>query len=291
MSFKEIMRNFREMEARDFKVLAALEAGMERYEIVPVDFVEAFTGLPREEVTYRLDRAERFRLARRSTSPYLGYSLNYFGLDFLALNSFTSAGLLEALGDALGVGKEADVYEALTPEGEQVAVKFHRLGRVSFRQTARVRGYTAEKAQWLIRSKAAARREYEALRKLHQVGVAVTRPRAHNRHAILMDKIVGVPLAKLKELPEPRRVLQHIIENVALAYREAKIIHADLSEFNVLVSTGGSILIIDWPQHVTVNHPNAEFLLKRDLENLLKFFWKKFRVKMSLEEVLRKVKG
>jgi len=290
LSYKEIIEKFRSLENLDFKVLSALEAGMEKFEFVPVDFASSYCRLPREETLYRLGKLEELRLIRRGGTAYPGYALNYFGLDFLALHSFTSAGLIEALGEALGIGKEADVYEALTPEGERVAVKLHKLGRASFRQTAKVRGYTEEKAFWLIRSKIAARKEYEALRKLYRAGVAVVKPIAYNRHAILMDKITGVPLFKVRELPEPERVLQRILENVALAYK-AGIIHADLSEFNVLVSPGGSILLIDWPQHVTLSHPNAEFLLRRDVENLLKFFWRKFRVKRPLEEALEAVKG
>jgi hypothetical protein len=42
------------------------------------------------------------------------------------------ANILEAFGKSLGIGKEADVYDALTPRNERVAVKFHRLGRISF---------------------------------------------------------------------------------------------------------------------------------------------------------------
>lgn len=291
MSFREIIGRFKKLEGRDFKILSALEVGMEKFEFVPLEFTVSYTRLPREEVAYRLERLEKFRLARRASAPYVGYALNYFGLDFLALHSFTSAGLLEALGEVLGVGKEADVYEGLTSEGEHVAVKFHRLGRASFRQTAKVRSYLEEKAFWLVRSKIAARREYDALKKLYRVGVAVTRPRAHNRHAILMDKIIGVPLYKVRELPEPEKILWRILENVGLAYRKAGVIHADLSEFNVLISSSGSLLLIDWPQHVTLSHPNADFLLRRDVENLLKFFRRKFKVEVSLENALKTVKG
>lgn len=291
MSFREILGKFKLLEDEDFKVLSALEVGMEKFEFIPVDFVISFTGFPREEAEYRLGRLNKFRLARKTSTPYVGYALNYFGLDFLALHGFTSAGLVEALGGSLGVGKEADIYEVLTPDGGKAALKFHKLGRASFRQTARVRSYTEEKAFWLIRSKIAARREYEALKKLYRVGVAVTKPRAHNRHAILMDRIIGVPLFKVRELPEPEKILRKILDNVALAYREAGIIHADLSEFNVLVSQSEGILLIDWPQHVTLEHPNADFLLRRDLENLLKFFKRKFRIEMSLEEALRRVRG
>ncbi len=284
------MRRFRELKPVDFKVLAALEAGMEKFEIVPLDFVSTFSGLPRDEAQHRLDRLEKFRLLLRSTGPYLGYRLNYFGLDFLALKTFTDKGIIEALGDPLGVGKEADVYEALTPKGETVAVKFHKLGRVSFRQTKRVRTYTTESIQWYNRSKIAAKREYEALKRLHPAGVAVTKPIAHSRHAIVTEKFEGFQLSEVKELPNPEETLDKIVENVRLAY-QAGIIHADLSQFNILVSPEGKILIIDWPQYVTVNHPNAELLLRRDLENILTFFKRKFRVAIPLEEALRKVKG
>ena len=290
MSYKEIIEKFRSLENLDFKVLSALEAGMEKFEFIPVDFASSYCRLPREETLYRLRKLEELRLVRRGGTAYPGYALNYFGLDFLALHSFTSAGLIEALGEALGIGKEADVYEALTPEGERVAVKLHKLGRASFRQTAKVRGYTEEKAFWLIRSKVAARREYEALRRLYKAGVAVVKPIAYNRHAILMDKITGVPLFKIRELPEPERVLQRILENIALAYR-AGIIHADLSEFNVLVSPGGSILLIDWPQHVTLNHPNADYYLRRDVWNILRFFHRKFKIEKNVDDIIKFVKS
>ena len=114
--------------------------------------LEAYGALLREKRPGESLSDVILRLVRRGGTAYPGYALNYFGLDFLALHSFTSAGLIEALGEALGIGKEADVYEALTPEGERVAVKLHKLGRASFRQTAKVRGYTEEKAFWLIRS-------------------------------------------------------------------------------------------------------------------------------------------
>jgi len=74
--------------------------------------------------------------------------------------------VLEAFGKPLGVGKEADVYDALTPTGQRVAVKFHRLGRTSFKQTKRKRGYVinAYSPDYHHRSQIAAKKEYEALK-------------------------------------------------------------------------------------------------------------------------------
>ena len=51
------------------------------------------------------------------------------------------------------------------------------------------------------------------------------------------------------------------------------------------------ILIIDWPQYVTKGHPNAQQLLTRDVENILRFFRRKQMVKAGLEENLAYVTG
>lgn len=63
------------------------------------------------------------------------------------------------------------------------------------------------------------------------------------------------------------------------------IVHADLSEFNVM-TTGDEIKIIDWPQAVDTIHPNAVELLKRDLHNILEFFARRHSIKRELEEAL-----
>ncbi|MEM0010589.1 MAG: RIO1 family regulatory kinase/ATPase, partial [Candidatus Bathyarchaeia archaeon] len=66
------------------------------------------------------------------------------------------------------------------------------------------------------------------------------------------------------------------------------IIHADLSEYNIIVSHRGPV-IFDWPQWVSRNHPSAHYYLRRDLENLLKFFKRKYDISYNLEEFLQKL--
>jgi RIO kinase 2 len=193
----------------------------------------------------------------------------------LAINAFVKAGILEAFGKPLGVGKEADVYDALTPQGERIAIKFHRLGRISFRQTRRKRGWTTEDVNWLLRSRKAAEKEYEALRLVYPKGVAVPKPISQNRHAIAMGAIEGAELAEYREIPKPEKVLSEILRNVRKAYTKAGVIHADLSEYNIILKPDNHILIIDWPQYVTKEHPNAQQLLKRDIENIITFFKRK----------------
>ena len=69
------------------------------------------------------------------------------------------------------------------------------------------------------------------------------------------------------------------------------LIHSDLSEYNVVVQKDGTVLLIDWPQAVNIEHPNADSLLERDIRNVLRFFQRKFEVHRSLEETLEYVKN
>jgi len=287
----EAIKAFKNLESKDFRILQVIEAAMAKHEYVPKEVIVKYSKFNMEEVTFRLEKLHKFRLIRRTKQPYLGYTLNYAGYDCLAINAFVKAGILEAFGKPLGVGKEADVYDALTPTGERIAIKFHRLGRISFRQTRRKRDWTKEDVNWLLRSRKAAEKEYEALKLVYPKGVAVPKPISQNRHAIAMSAIEGAELAQYREIPNPRKVLLEILRNVQKAYLKAGVIHADLSEYNIILKPDTHILIIDWPQYVTKDHPNAQTLLKRDVENVIAFFKRKHLLEADVMEAFAYVTG
>jgi RIO kinase 2 len=214
------------------------------------------------------------------------------GYDCLAINALVRSGVLEAFGKSLGVGKEADVYDALNPKGERIAVKFHRLGRISFRQTVRKRGYTTEhSAGWLIQSRLAAEREFQALSLLFPFRIAVPEPYSQNRHVVAMGMIEGAELANWKRLSKPENILKEILRNVRKAFSKAGVIHGDLSEYNIILRPNKHVLIIDWPQFVMKDHPNAREMLRRDVQNVLQYFERKHRLRVGLEESLSYVVG
>ena len=287
----EAIRAFKNLESKDFRILQVIEAAMAKHEYVPREVIVKYSKFNMEEITFRLEKLHKLRLIRQTKQPYLGYTLNYAGYDCLAINAFVKAGILEAFGKPLGVGKEADVYDALTPTGERIAVKFHRLGRISFRQTRRKRDWTREDVNWLLRSRKAAEKEYEALRLVYPKGVAVPKPMGQNRHVIVMSAIEGAELAQYREISNPRKVLLEILRNVREAYLKAGVIHADLSEYNIILKPDTNILIIDWPQYVTKDHPNAQMLLKRDIENVIAFFKRKHLLEANVEKALAYVTG
>jgi RIO kinase 2 len=201
--------------------------------------------------------------------------------------------VIEAFGKPLGVGKESEVYDALTPTQQQVALKFHRLGRTSFKKTKRKRNYTAKYSytpDWHHRSKIAAKKEHIALKLLYPKGVAVPEPIKQNRHVLVMGMIYGAEVYHYPDLSDAQAVYDEILANVRRAYRDACLIHGDLSPFNIILQPNRQILIIDWPQNVSIKHPNAKKFLERDLRNVVNFFERKYGLKERLKDALSYVK-
>ena len=280
------------VESYDLRILQAIELGMIRHEVVPFEEVVRYSGLNEREVEYRMKGLDELELLYRQWDPYLGYIMNYNAYDLLALNALVKAEVLEALGPSIGVGKESDVFEAVTPEDVKVAVKFHRLGRTSFRDTRRKREYVADRRHisWLYQSRLAAEAEYRALKSMHEAGVSVPEPIDQNRHVIVMQFIQGTQLSDIISLDEPRLFLDDILEDVRLAYK-AGVIHTDLSEYNILVDGDGEVWIIDWPQYTSTDHPNAMELLERDVGNVVYYFQRKHGLDYDPEQALSQVRG
>ena len=292
MSSAEVaVKVFRNLESEDFRILHIIEAAMSKREFVPIEQIQKYAKLPMERIEFTLSKLNKLGLIYRTKGAYIGYTLNYAGYDCLAINTLVKAGVIDSFGQSLGVGKEADVYDALSPDGKRIAVKFHRLGRISFRQTRRKRGYIREHSTWLFQSHVSAEKEFQAMQLVYKNGVSVPEPISQNRHVIAMGMIEGAELSKYKEIQKPEKILKEILRNVRKAYLKAHVIHADLSEYNIILKPDGHILIIDWPQYVMCDHANAEELLERDLKNVLTFFNRKFNVKVAIEEAYDYVTG
>ncbi|HYB59098.1 MAG TPA: RIO1 family regulatory kinase/ATPase [Candidatus Acidoferrales bacterium] len=285
---QDIAREFRNLQRYDFRVLRGIETAMRFFDWTPLDELPNYARLPQEEVNYRIGRLSRHKLVQRKTAHYVGYKLTFAGYDALAIDALVRSNVIQLLGSKVGVGKESDIYDAKREDGEIVIVKFHREG-TTFRHVKRSRGYfgQAERCSWMLASKLAAEREYEALMKL-QERVTVPKPIAQNRHIVVMGFLEGRELSNTA-LEAPLAVLNEIMLQIKLAYQSG-VVHADLSEYNVIVCAGGLVALIDWPQWITVSHPNADELLGRDLDNLLAYFVRKYQVTKRIEDCVAYIK-
>jgi len=234
----------RELEPEDFYLLSGLEQGMRFSEWVNREKLPSYSQLTAEEIDYRLDRCMRHELIERRTIQYEGYQLTFEGYDVLALHTFAERETIDGIGAPLGVGKESDVYEAISYK--PLAIKYHREGYTNFREVQKERDYTSDHhhVSWLYTARKAAEREHEALQTVYP-DVSVPRPIDQNRHAIVMEKFDGVELARAKlESEQVVAILDLILRELATAYREGYV-HADISEYNVAIAESG-ITIFDW---------------------------------------------
>jgi serine/threonine-protein kinase RIO1 len=81
--------------------------------------------------------------------------------------------------------------------------------------------------------------------------------------------------------------LDSILDDVRKMHR-AGLVHADLSEYNVMM--GDVPYLIDFGQGVVLRHPHAERFLERDVAIILKYF-AKYGVRRDLEKTLKWIRG
>ena len=197
---------------------------------------------------------------------------------FGALYKLVADGHIEAFGGPISTGKEANVYEALGADDTEVAVKVFRINASPFQQMRdylegdpRFEGIGNDKKQVVL---AWVRKEFANLGRAREAGVRVPRPIAVERNVLVME-LVGLVEDRARRLAEVN------VENPETAYevvREymrrlhtAGLVHGDLSEYNMIIHDG-ELVIIDLGQAVTIHHPNAGDLLRRDCENVAAFF-------------------
>jgi RIO kinase 1 len=197
---------------------------------------------------------------------------------FAAIYKLVQDGYIEAFGGPISTGKEANVYEALGREERDVAVKIYRINASNFRHMRdylegdpRFEGIGSDKKEVVL---AWTQKEYANLQRARKAGVRVPEPIAVERNVLVME-LVGLVEDRARRLSEVT------VENPETAYdvvREymrrlhgAGLIHGDLSEYNMIIHEG-ELVVIDLGQAVTVHHPNADDFLRRDCENVAKFF-------------------
>ena len=216
----------------------------------------------------------------------------------MAVHHLMSRGFIDRLLGVVDTGKEARIYRGVK-DGKDVAVKIFLTTSAEFRKgmLQYIDGdprfeYISHRKRPLIYTWCF--KEFRNLQKAYEAGVKVPKPMKAYKNILIMEFIgdEGKPAPLLKDSwpPDVDKSFKTLINYVALLYQKAGLVHADLSEYNVM-NWGGDLVIIDMGQAVDSRHPNAENFLKRDLLNLSRFF-KGLSVKAPpLEELIERVKG
>ncbi|RAH44433.1 protein kinase RIO2 [Aspergillus brunneoviolaceus CBS 621.78] len=289
----------RYLTAEDFRVLSAVEQGSRNHEIVPTPLIAQISGLRGGSGVHRSisNLAKTNLIAKVKNAKYDGYRLTYGGLDYLALHAHQKQKVIYSVGNQIGVGKESDINVVANHQKQQCILKIHRLGRISFRTVKTNRDYLRHRtsASWMYMSRLAAMKEFAFMKALRANGFSVPEPIAQNRHTIVMSLIDAFPLRQISSVADPAGLYAELMEMI-VRFARYGLIHGDFNEFNILIkevveddgkgkgreAEDGEEkvtlvpVVIDFPQMVSIDHPNAEMYFDRDVNCIKRYFSRKF---------------
>jgi RIO kinase 1 len=262
--------------------------------------------LPKEEKHKAAARADRRLSKYERKSRFLNkmsedYDVfdNVFDIPTLmTINELRSDGILQYIKSSLAAGKESKVYLAIAPDGSLLTVKIYLTVSAEFKKRMQYiagdprfsdlkRGSRSLIMTW-------ARKEFKNLQTAHAVGVRVPLPIAVKKNVLVMEFIgddEGNPMPTLVNAEEiTLKDYQQVIEQMTMLYQKAKLVHADLSEYNIFKTDLGTMLF-DFGSAVDIQHPNAKQFLFRDVLNVNRFFEKRGIEILNTAEVVEKIRG
>lgn len=274
----------RYLSSEEFRVLTAVEMGMKNHELVPTPLVASIADLKHGGSHKILRELSKHKLVCYEKSGRVeGYRLTFSGYDYLALKALTIRGSVQSVGNQIGVGKESDIYIIADEEETQHALKLHRLGRTSFRKLKQKRDYLKHRknVSWLYLSRLAAVKEYAYMKALHNNGYPVPKPIDFNRHAVVMELVDGHPLCQVHDVGDPAALYSDLMELI-VRLGSYGLIHCDFNEFNLIINENDKVTVIDFPQMVSISHPNAQWYFDRDVQCIRDFFLRRFSYESEL---------
>ncbi len=215
----------------------------------------------------------------------------------MTIYGFMTGGLLETVEYPLSSGKEGNVFLAHDEDGDELALKIFRTSTSTFKRISeyiagdpRFQGISGSRRKVIDAWTA---KEYRNLQRYHDAGLPVPMPIAHRSNCLLMEFIGrdGMSAPKLKDvhLEDPDETYQEVLDFIVVGYRDARLVHGDLSEYNILYQDGQAV-VIDCGQAMTIDFYNANDLLKRDIRNINRFFRLRGATVLEQEEVFQLIR-
>lgn len=214
-----------------------------------------------------------------------------------AIYKLMNKGVLKRIESIVKEGKESIICAAKGQKENFVAVKIYRTLHCDFKNMwnylindPRFKRIKKDRFSIVV---AWAKREYKNLKIASKNKVNCPKPIAVYENILVMEFIgkLDAPAPRLVDIrvEEPEKIYGLILEEME-KLAKAKLIHSDLSPFNILMHD--KPYLIDFSQAVTSAHPLAKNFLERDCKNINNYF-KKLGVKVEekLFEKLSKKMG
>lgn len=217
----------------------------------------------------------------------------------IILYKMVNRGLLESVNGCVSTGKEANVYHATTAaasEDEQkgsLALKIYKTSILVFKDRDRYvsgefrfrHGYAKHNPRKMVRLWA--EKEARNLKRMVSAGLRAPIPVELRDHVLVMQFLGdsdGWASPRLKDAdelisshPNPNiwsDLYKELLASVRRMYHDCRLVHADLSEYNILYHEG-HLWIIDVSQSVEHDHPRAYDFLRADIGHVDEYFAKR----------------
>ncbi|XP_057370440.1 serine/threonine-protein kinase RIO1-like [Daphnia carinata] len=214
----------------------------------------------------------------------------------MILFKLMNRGFITQINGCISTGKEANVYHATGKDDTHFALKIYKTSILVFKDrdkyvTGEFRfrhGYCKHNPRKMVRTWA--EKELRNLLRLETAGLPCPKPILLRSHVLLMSFIGdgGWPAPRLKEVElsesKARELYRDTIILMRRMFHECRLVHADLSEFNMLYHEG-KVFIIDVSQSVEHDHPHALEFLRKDCTNITDFFKKNGVCVMTVKEL------
>ena len=201
----------------------------------------------------------------------------------------------------ISTGKEANVYHAISGSPEdgsdtaatplQRAIKIFKTSILVFKDRDKyVTGEHRFKAGYNKSSNRAmvkvwAEKEFRNLKRIHTAKIPCPEPVQLRLHVLVMGFIgdsKGTPAPRLKDVElvgddvefRWRALYLQLLGYVRIMYQTCRLVHADLSEYNILYHAD-KLHLIDVSQSVEHDHPRSLEFLRMDIKNVTHFFQRK----------------
>jgi len=206
--------------------------------------------------------------------------------------------VLTDISHVVSTGKEANVYHAYGPKREELALKIYRTTTAEFKRNwmyvegdPRFKKYKKGTYSFIYTW---AKKEFKNLKRMMKVNIRVPSPVTVSKNVLVMEFIgknrEAAPLIKDVSLKKPNKIYSQIVDFLFKLYEEGKMVHADLSEYNILYFNKEPV-IIDVSQGVLLDHPYAPVFLYRDISNINRYFYSLGVQTLSNDELYEQITG
>ena len=181
---------------------------------------------------------------------------------------------------SVSAGKESVVFWGVADDDTDVALKIYLVSTSNFKKrepylTGDPRFRHVKKGTknlvylW-------AKKEYRNLTQCYEAGIPVPRPLYVTNNVLAMDFVGenGAPAKQLLTSEVDENDYTQAISILKDLYQKAKLVHGDFSEYNIFKTENG-LVVFDLGSAVDLRHPNSHEFLKRDINNIARFFTKR----------------